>query len=139
MMVMKKLLIILTFILGSFVTNAQSFGQKVKCGKFIKDGKTYIADDKFMKQFNAYGSSLDPSISGYFADIRDVLMRGETVIYDSQKNELSPNVKFRNLNERQDKRMMSNRSKIGMFFDALFNTKVQNVASAISSLRYFHP
>lgn len=106
-------------------------------GKFIKDGIEYVADDDFMKQFNAYGSSLDPSISGYFADIRDVLMRGETVIYDSQKNELSPNVKFKNLNERQDKRMMRNRSKVGMFFDALSNNKVQNTASAISSLKDF--
>ena len=130
---------IIMFAFVGIASNAQSFGEKIQYGVLIIDGKSYIANDKFFRQFYNHANSLNATQRFYLTGIKNALMNGETVIYNSLIHELSPNVKFAGLNARQERRLNRDRSKIGMWFDAIFNSKIHNIALAISSLQSFDP
>ena len=42
---------IIMFAFVGIASNAQSFGEKIQYGVLIIDGKSYIANDKFFRQF----------------------------------------------------------------------------------------
>ncbi len=110
--------------------------QKKPVGKFVMDGKEYSLDNEdFTKQFTDFTHSLPQEQRMHMADVWKSLEKGETVTYNSRTNELSANVQFSGLNERQNKKMTE---KGGTWWDALINGRKQNAHKTVDALRGFN-
>lgn len=77
-------------------------------GKYVKDGRTYEANSQFFDRFDSFIKTTNRELWPYFADVRNALLKGATVTYDSFECALSDNVNFHLLNERQIRKMRKN-------------------------------
>ena len=105
-------------------------------GKFIKDGKTFIVNQKFIDEFDAFARPQYSDTKIFLGDIRRALVQGETVEYDSYRNTISSNVYFTIFSERQNKRLPY---KKDTRLKATFNTKFHRFCVALESLQNFNP
>jgi len=133
---MKRLLFF-GLILSCLLANGQQ-RHTVGTYEIIGVGK-YPANEEFIRQFDSWLATQQDETRLHLADVRDALLRGETVTYDANRNYLSANVIFTNISDRQKERLRKRPTGAGLFFDALFNTGRQQVSVAIDALKGFKP